>query len=199
LIIQDKLDILLDEWLPGVAERGNMMLHGRYGRKAIGESITAETKKQNRQKPPRSVGRIACEILAGTVTGFAVAVPVLYVTVSVVVRAIWGEEKNLGLGGFLVVGFIFLAFPMLYGPASSVAVYLVGSRGNETGSFLAALAGGFLGLFVMALLYFYIGAAEYMMLWIEKIVLWPLVFLASPIMATLGFNLTRRYKEPPSS
>jgi hypothetical protein len=120
-------------------------------------------------------------------------------TVYVIVPAIWGEEKNLGLGGILVVAYVFLAFPMLYGTASSVGVYLVGSRGNETGSFLATLGGGLLGLSVMALLYFYIGAAESMMLEIEKIVLWPLVFLAAPIMATLGFNLTRRYKEPCSS
>jgi len=50
----------------------------------------------------------------------------------------------------------------------------------------------------MALLYFYIKAAEDMMIGIEKIVLWPLVFLAAPIFATLGFNLTRRYKKQPS-
>ncbi len=165
----------------------------------MSESINVKNKKQNRQKPPRSLGRIACEILAGTATGFAVAVPVIYLTVYVIVRAIWGEEKNLGLGGFLVVAFIFVAFPMLYGSASSVGVYLLGSRGNETGSFLATLGGGLLGLFVMALLYFYIGAAGVMMLRIEKIVLWPLVFLAAPIMATFGFNSTRKYKEPPSS
>ena len=163
----------------------------------MSESINIENKKQSRRKPPRSLGRIAGEILAGTAMGFAVAVPVIYLTVYVIVRAIWGEEKNLGIGGLAVVAFVLLAFPMLYGLVSSVGVYLVGSRGNQTGSFPATLGGGLLGLFVMALLYVYIGVTEkYMMLGIEKIVLWALVFLAAPTMATLGFNLTRRYKEP---
>ncbi|MHC5058880.1 MAG: hypothetical protein ACYTKD_29850 [Planctomycetota bacterium] len=168
-------------------------------------SSSVENKKQNRPKPPRSLGRIACEILAGTVTGFVVALLVLCVNLYVIFFVIlgatadWLEEKNLGLGGLAAAGFILLAFPMLYGPASAVGVYLVGRRGNETGSFLATLGGGFLGLFVMVLVYFYVFAAGNMLLGIEKIVLWPLVFLAAPIMATLGFNLTRRYKQPPSS
>ncbi|MHC4494253.1 MAG: hypothetical protein ACYSYM_00355 [Planctomycetota bacterium] len=168
-------------------------------------SNVEKQKKQNHKKPPRSVGRIACEILAGTVTGFVVAVLVLCVNLYVIFFVIlgatadWLEEKNLGLGGLAAAGFILLAFPMLYGPASAVGVYLVGTRGNETGSFLATLGGGFLGLFVMILVYFYVFAAGNMLLGIEKIVLWPLVFLASPIVATLGFNLTRRYKEPPAT
>jgi len=37
------------------------------------ESITAEEKKQNRPKPPRSLGRIAGEIRGGMATGLAVA------------------------------------------------------------------------------------------------------------------------------
>ncbi|MBI1924985.1 hypothetical protein HYR99_12150 [Candidatus Poribacteria bacterium] len=52
---------------------------------------------------------------------------------------------------------------------SSIGVYVVGNSGNETGSFWATLAGSILGL--------------------------PL----APISATIGFNLTRRYKSPPAS
>ena len=103
------------------------------------ESVNVEDKKQRLQKPPRSVVRIACEILAGAATGFAVAVPVIYLTVCVIVRTIWGEERNLGVGGFFVMAFICMAFPMLYGPGSAVGVYLVGSRGKQTGLWLPAL------------------------------------------------------------
>ena len=163
--------------------------------KVMSESVNIENKKQNRQKPPRNLGRIACEILAGAATASAVAVSSVYV--------IGYGSKIAGLGegcmdGLLILGIMGLVVPPTYGLGSAVGVYLVGSRGNETGSFPASLGGGLLGLFVMALLYFYIVVTEkYMMLGIEKIIVWPLVFLAAPIFATLGFNLTRRYKEQP--
>ena len=164
------------------------------------ESMSVENEKQSRHKPPRSRRRIAGEILAGMATGFAFAVPVLYVTVYVIVRAIWGEEKNLGLGGFVVLGFILLAFPMLYGPASAVGVYLVGRRGTQTGSFFATLGWGCLGglvMLVMLIPVLFLSAA--LIVGVENIVrwtLWVLVSLIPPIFATLGFNLTRRYEEP---
>ena len=43
----------------------------------MNKSINIENEKQTRQKPPLSVGRIVGEILAGTATGFAVALPVI--------------------------------------------------------------------------------------------------------------------------
>ncbi len=202
MTIQEKLHTLLNERHTSVAEQGNTMLDWKYGRKAMCASINVENKEQNHQKPPRSLGRIACEILAGTAAGFAVAVPVIYLTVYVIVRAIWGEEKNLGLGGFLVVGFIFLAFPPLYGPASAVGVYLVGNIGKQTGSFLPTLRGGFLGgliMFVMLIPVSFLSSV--LIVGAEKIVswtLWALVLLIPPIVATSGFNSKRRYKEPPS-
>ena len=44
----------------------------------MSESINVENKKQNHLKPPRSVIRIAGEILAGSAAGFAVALPALF-------------------------------------------------------------------------------------------------------------------------
>ena len=130
--------------------------------------------------------------MAGTVLGLVVLLAV-YVTGIILV----GEVEQLATRGFLAV-FILVLSP-LYGLGSAVGVYLVGNRGKQTGSFLATLGRGFLGVFVMVLLGYCASAAGDMMLGIAKIVLWPLVFLASPIMATLGFNLTRRYKKLPSS
>ena len=164
------------------------------------ESITADKTKQARQKPPLSFVRIAGEVLIGTVMGFAIAVPVSYAVTHVMLYVIYGgppEDKNLGLGGFLVFGAMALSFLILYGPATVAGVYLVGSRGKQTGSFLATAGGLFLALPVIALLYLYIDMAEYKTLGIVKTTLLALVFLAPAIMATLCFNLTRRYKNEP--
>jgi hypothetical protein len=104
------------------------------------------------------------------------------------------------MDGLLVLGMMAYIVPPVYILGCVIGVYFVGTRGIQTGSFWVTFGGSLLGVPVMALLYFYIWAAEeYMTLGIEKIVLWPLVFLAPPIGATLGFNLTRRFKKPPSS
>ena len=155
------------------------------------EPVNVENKRQNRRKPPRSLGRLAGEILAGTATGFACAVPVTYV--------IGASVPEGCFAGFVALGYMFFVVPPVYVLATAGGVYFVGRIGNETGSFMATLGGVFLGVPVIALLYLYIDMAGDMMLGIVKIVLWALVFLAAPIMATLCFNLTRRYKEPPSS
>jgi hypothetical protein len=84
----------------------------------------------------------------------------------------------------------------LYALAVAVGAYLVGSRGNQTGLFLATLGGGILGVPITALLYLDVDMVGDMMFGIAKVVLLTLVFLAVPIIATLCFNLTRRYKEP---
>jgi len=160
------------------------------------ESINVESEKKAPQKPPRNLGRIACEILAGAAAAAALAFSSLYVVGYGAKIAGWGEGC---MDGFVILAIMFYVVPPVYVLGCAIGVYLVGSRGNQTGSLLATLGGSLLGMFVMAILYFYLKAAEDMMLSIEMIVLWPLVFIAAPIMATLAFNLTRRYKKPPSS
>ncbi|MBW7989601.1 MAG: hypothetical protein FVQ84_06245 [Planctomycetes bacterium] len=150
----------------------------------MSESVNIENKKQNRQKPPLSVGRIVGEILAGAAL-CVVALLVAYVTGFVLVGKGKGEYAGVGF-----MAMFLLVFPPLYVLGSTFGVYLVGRIGNETGSFLETLSGGFLGGPVAVLLCF---------LGIEKIVLWALILLIPPIFATIGFNSTRRYKEPPSS
>ena len=168
----------------------------------MNESTTAEGKEQLHQKPHLSIGRIAGEILVGTVMGFTIAVPVAYAVAYVMLYMIYGappKDKNLGVEGFLVLGAMALSFLMLYGPATVVGVYLLGNRGNQTGSFLATAGGLFLAVPFIALLFLYKDMAEYKALGMAKIILWSLMFLAAPIMETLCFNLTRRYKKAPSS
>jgi len=104
--------------------------------KVMSESINVENKKQNHQKPPRSLGRIACEILAGTALGL--------VALRVVYRPVYElfADSFEGILGYLLV-YVFI-FPPLYGLATAVGVYLVGNIGKQTGSFLATLGWSFL-------------------------------------------------------
>jgi hypothetical protein len=163
------------------------------------ESINTENKKQKRQKPPLSVGIIAGEIFAGTATS-TVSAALAYLFFSVVGYGVkiagLGEEGCMGnFVLWVIAAFMFMFVPPLYVLGCAIGVYLVGRIGNQTGSLLASLGGTLIGVFIMGILYFYVKEAEDMMLTIEKIIIWPLVFLAAPSMAALGFNLTRRYKD----
>ena len=175
----------------------------------MSESITGENKEQNSQKPPLSRRRIAGEILAG----LAVAVTVLFVAVCVFAILAIPPSKGGHDWGPVVMLFLFafFAFPMLYGPASAIGVYLVGSRGKQTGSFPATLFGGFLGGFATLITLFCTMAFSSVVLSVLGVILnvrsdgvvgwaeWAPALLTAPIIATIAFNRTRRYKEPPSS
>ncbi len=154
---------------------------------------SVRNEEQARQKPPVSPPRIAGEILAGTATGLAVGYPIVYV--------IFGTMEGAGffegcMGGLAAAAVYLLVCPMAYGLATVVGVYLVGSRGKQTGFLPAALAGGIIGGFVTTLLFPFTGSSH--LVGVEKTVLWAVVLLIAPAMATLAFNLTRRYKKPPS-
>ncbi len=156
------------------------------------ESINVEKGKQARQKPPRSVGRIAGEILAGTATGLAVALSVAYV-----IGARYGQEGC--FGGLVALGYLFFAVPPAYGLGGAVGVSLVGNVGKQTGSFLLTLGCGFSGGLIMLVVLVLANRLSDVLIVILFWLLLPLVLLIPPIMATLGFNLTRRYKKPSSS
>jgi len=138
------------------------------------KSINTTDKKQSHKKPPLSVVRIAGEILAGTLLGF-VGLPVVYIiNIMIFGKSDYSGSVG-GLHAFAFLGILVFLFPPLYVLGSAIGVSLVGERGNQTGSFLASLGGGLLGLIVIP-------------------VQWPLAFLTVPVMASLGFNLTRKYK-----
>jgi len=147
------------------------------------ESINTANIKQSRQKPPLSNSRIAGEIIAGLVIGISVALLVSCVMVYGVSGEFFGALTNWSRKGsefdglvFLAVGFLALIpFLIVYVPAAAIGVYLVSDRGEQTGSLLATVGASLLGLVFI-------------------IVLPPLVIITVPIMATIGFNLTRRYK-----
>jgi len=164
---------------------------------AMGESIHVEDKEQAHQKPPLSVARIVGEIFAGTVVGYAVAELAKYV---LLVAGSGGD--CMGFGALAVAAIPgFLIIPPAYGLASAIGVYLVGNRGKQTGSFLWILGCGFAGGLVIMGMRGVIHSF-YWSYWLPSVPAWasvPLALLIPPLMATCVFNLTRRYKEPPSS
>jgi len=139
----------------------------------------SHTMRQGIEKPPLNLGRVIAEILVGGILGGLIGIPL----------SIPGTV-TLFLFNFLS-GFV----------GGSVGVYLVGTRGNETGSFLATWAGGALGIF---------GATTFSVVELaprmlphsalqesgERMTMIIAVFI--PVLgATIGFNMTRRYKLPP--
>lgn len=134
-------------------------------------------------KPPLSGKRIGGEILVGGVgeVGGAVVCGIL-VGFPVVLLASpdWATNaEDLNWDGFAIGAII----GTIVGSASGV--HFVGTEGNETGSFLAALGGSILG-----------GSIGYL---IDKDSALIGMLVGSPIGATVGFNLSRRYKSPPAS
>ncbi len=142
------------------------------------------------QKPPLSVGRIAGEILAGTATGCAAAglavLAILFVISASIARSCMPFEYLFACLGIA-----------LHGPGSAIGVYLVGSMGRQTGSFVSALGYGLLGGLVMLPLAAGAAALWSMLVGVEKVVVCSVVLLP-PIAATVAFNATRRHRAAPS-
>ena len=146
-----------------------------------------ERKKQSEEKPPLSKKRIFGEILAGGGLG--------------VVGGLAGGLAGLGIGSLLardeediglIVGF-FLGASIGYPIGSALGVYIVGDTGDETGSFVATLCGSLLGA---SLSY----AAILLRILPGKPLLDYISFFAiPPILACIGFNMTRRYKSKSTS
>ena len=135
-------------------------------------------KEQNREKPPLRVGRILGEILAGGALGFALGFGGVYLGYWIAggedVEYAWGIIIGGSLGASI---------------GSALGVYIIGSIGNETGSIGATFLGSVLGVGLgwVALL---VGG--------ESILAYMSVAIP-PILACIGFNMTRRYKSKPAS
>ena len=128
-----------------------------------------------RSKPPLSVGRIVGEILAGGVGGVVVGFVGLVVGINYAMHYLPMGKCNPVVDYAIRIGSVL---------GSTIGVYVVGNIGNGTGSFLATLGGSILGGLVG---------------WSALVLGQPLVGLSAlvlgqPIGATLGFNLTRKYK-----
>jgi hypothetical protein len=133
-------------------------------------------------RPPLSPIRITGEVLLGGASGAALSV------LCAVAGAKTGDPETLnapagGIAGFLV-GSI---------DGSSLGVYRVGSEGNQTGSYWAALLGSTAGMATLA------------GLWLSGVVdadsstFWIGLYAFPTIGGVAGFNATRRYRARPTS
>jgi hypothetical protein len=148
---------------------------------------------QEGAKPPPSKGRITCEFLAGVTGGaggIVVAVIPFYLLLYLANKFFPREPGTGPAGGpgTLPEMFAYLCFPVGYAIGSAAGVCLVGNAGNETGSFKYTLVstslitiGGLVALLPMH--------GERFIIPILLVVL-----VGVPVIATIVFNLTRRYK-----
>jgi len=147
-----------------------------------------ERKEQNSEKPPLSKKRIVNEILAGGGLGVVGGLAVGLAGAGIGSLLAGDDEEDIGL----IAGF-FIGASIGYSIGSAFGVYIVGDTGDETGSFIATLGGGLLG-----------GALSCAVILSRILPGKPLLdyvffFAAPPILACIGFNMTRRYKSSPSS
>lgn len=150
------------------------------------------------EKPPLSGWGITDEILLGEVGAFGGAFAGMFFgqLVGALVAMLAGETKPTDRALTIVENTEAIVALTAFELGSALAVYLAGREGNKTGSFKATLGGSVLGTLGFGALaislnrifpdHFGRGATIAM-------------FLAGPpIGATIGFNMTRRYKSPPA-
>lgn len=132
------------------------------------------------QRPPLNWGRIIRQSLVGVPTGLIGGVIGFFVGASGPwwsVSSHFGEERM----GCMILGAI-----IGYALGSPIGVYLAGSSDNQKGSFWATLGGSVLGFGL-----FFVGALVIQL----GVPIFGVGLLAiPPICASIGFDLTRRYK-----
>ncbi len=130
----------------------------------------SENKRQ--EKPPLSSGRIGGELLGGYATGILSG----YITYKIIGDYQKKSPEDSGWLGHVLL--LYSGFSL----GTHIGVYLVGTMGDVTGSYLATLTGGLLGF-------------------IGGVVLMPVTFgvslLILPLVGSIYlFNLTREYDSP---
>ncbi len=154
--------------------------HGR--RTPIPEASAAFSEKG---KPPLRPGRMIGQVIIGGAVGGFIGMGGVMAGV-ITERIVNGPCSGdwCGLGGAL------LGFAAGYTFGSALGVKIIGSRGNETGSFGAGIIGAVAGFWF----WYFAFAGNSEDAWLANFWLWP------PVGATLFFNATRRYKKtsPPN-
>ena len=152
----------------------------------LGFTITGYA--QEGTKPPLSKGRIAGEFFAGVVGGVggtAAAVIPFYL-----LMLLFPLEPGAGPAGVpttsseVVTVCAYLCLPVGYVIGSAAGVYLVGNRGNQTGSFTYTLVGASVVVIGGLVAAFLSGHWEFI----------PVMLVGAPAVAVGVFNSTRRYK-----
>jgi len=132
-------------------------------------------------KPPLNWGRVAGEIAVGGLSGYIAGLGFAYLAYLASGKD-WRDEDAWVAAGY--GGIIGLSI------GSALGVCFIGTRGNETGSFIATLLGSIIGLAGPMLIF----PRD----WLDRI---PgiLILASSPVGATIAFNMSRRYKTNPGT
>jgi hypothetical protein len=128
-------------------------------------------------KPSLNQGKIVGEFMAGTVLGMGMGLAAASVGASISYDGSWFSEWPGAIVGFT------LAYPL----GCAVGIYLVGNLGSDTGSFVSALGAAYGGLFLGA-------AGAWGLSHVSQTAAGVAFLAAPPLLATLVFNNTRRYK-----
>ena len=132
-----------------------------------------------REIPPLNLLRISGELVAGVGAGYVAGIGLGVTGVTLAFAA--GAPAE-----FSTMGYGFLGFIIGYPIGNTIGVYLIGNLGDETGEFWNTLLGSIIG--GIGGFYFIATTTEYL----------PYIVL-SPIGATIGFNLSRRYEQSRNS
>ncbi len=141
------------------------------------------------EKPPLSVGRTAGQLVAGVLGGIVGGV--IGLIIGAFIGGNFAEDFEFaGLRGYEATGIIGFPIGVVFG--SPQWVYLIGRLGKVTASYGATLTGGILGaILVVGALYGVVGVP------LENVSRYDYTLLVvTPLGAMLGFELTRRYKQP---
>jgi hypothetical protein len=139
---------------------------------------------QSESKPPLNALRVCGEITAGSAGGLALLLlPTPLVDLSL---------KNTDAGVAMALGYLYLlsALAVTYPLGIATGVYLIGSVGDESGSFWAALGGSYIGGLA--------GAGILLGGDFDRDAFVPALLMA-PIAATIAFNITRKREKSSAS
>ncbi len=145
-------------------------------------NLSNRTEKMNLSieygRPPLHLERVLLELLIGGTCGVLGGVVGGMIGFLIDVSITRHSSEFGGLGGFLIGGSLGLTL------GSTGGVYSVGHYGDETGSFWATFGGSVFGFLMSYFIHTDIGndGPKYLL-------------IGTPICATVGFNMTRRYKE----
>ena len=137
------------------------------------------------KRPPVSNGKLTGEILAGV----AAASVVSFFSWEFLNSAY--ADNCMGVFSILAV-FMFVICPQILPLVSAITVYLIGSSGGKTGSFLLTVVLSILGGIVAIPIFLISLRIQFPPAALVSVALTP------ALGATLGFNLSRRYKKGPS-
>jgi hypothetical protein len=141
------------------------------------------------EKPPLSEASIAGEISVGGLGGIAGGCVGVIVGSNLVYQLVTGKTPYEFSGMLYALWGFYIGHPL----GSAAGVYLIGNIGDESGSFLATLGGGYIGgLFGTIGLEW---ALRTDCAWYKVL---P-ALLSAPIAATIAFNLTRKYQSSTDS